>query len=99
MNKVLVKFSRDWADEFDVEGFAIFTKKEWEDAVEKFESEKYHVSYFFGTNEGWEDEIDSDWLDNYNVTEITDEEYTIIENLFGVEYGVFPNLLDLICYE
>lgn len=88
---LLVIFSADWADEFDVNGFAITTKEIWEDSVEKFKSAELYTSHYFGTNEGWEsDEFDDYWLDNYTVKEITAEERETIINLFDHEFGEFP---------
>jgi len=95
----LVKFQKDWADEFYVYGFQVFTDEAW-DAFKSVIENAPGFSLYFGTNEAWEwgdyepqDVLSSD----IEVTEITDEEAAIIQKLFGTQsYGVFP---DKECFE
>lgn len=66
----LVKFSRDWADEFQAEGLAILTADQVEALIE--EVENGFREWDFGTNEGWEEgELD---MSDFTFTPITDEE-------------------------
>lgn len=85
MTKLLVEFSKDWADEFDCNGFKIYPNQAaWDRATAKLPE----LEYFFGTNEGWDEgEIDED---DFKVTEITDEEAAVIEKRLGTTYGIFP---------
>lgn len=100
MSKVLIQFVADWADEFNVYGFAIMDKNEWDEHVSAFKEKSVVNGFWFGTNEGWEsEEIDSDkesWLRNYKAKEINDNELSVIKTFFGDSYGNFPYLLDLV---
>lgn len=103
MDYVLVKFCADWADEMDVEGFAVFEKNDWESQVEKFKNAESYNGFWFGTNEGFErDEIGKHWLGHYEVKDLTDVEYESLKNLFSSQYrssisfGKFAYLIDLI---
>lgn len=90
----LVKFSKDWADEFTVYGFSIFKKEEWDALYLQLVENKNNAagSMYFGTNEGWDDETIGDFLNDIEVKAITNEEKKIINKLFGKEeYGIFPN--------
>ncbi len=48
----LVEFNHNWADECDVHGLAIMDEKLY-NTILKFAK---NATYYFGTNEGWEDE-------------------------------------------
>ena len=99
MTHVLVKFNKDWADEFDVDGFAVMSNNAWLELAPKIAAQK---SFYFGTNEGWDsDELceDETLLDSCIVTEISENEATMITKLFGLTkypwqsfayFGVFP---------
>lgn len=82
--KTLVIFSKDWADEFNVDAFQIFdldvkaTKK-------LLKAEVVGQSKYFGTNEGWEEgEIE---MDDFTLKEISDEEAEVITKLLGTSFG------------
>lgn len=82
---VLVKFSKDWADEFDVYGFCVYASKEiWEET----KGDLSELEYSFGTNEGWE-EGDFDDSD-FTVTEISEDEAKVLTKLFGSKWGNYP---------
>lgn len=76
MTYILAKFSLGWADETHEEGFAIFTPEEWEIQKEKLSEPR---TFYFGTNEGWEDEV---FLDSIRTIEITQEDYDVLKRLF-----------------
>lgn len=101
----LVTFNCSWADEFNAEGFAVFTDEDWVKAEEYLSQPR---EWYFGTNEGWEDEV---FLDSCNVQDITEEEAATLCKLFpdlvrkthsfeyqgktrtyttGGDYGIFP---------
>src|SRR4051812_49402234 len=63
----LVKFNRDWADEFYVSGFKVVDPEEVEEIQAHFSVER---TCYFGTNEGWESET---LLDAFEFIEISDE--------------------------
>lgn len=93
MERVLVKFEANWADEMDVQGFSVMTKERWKEACKTFKQikNKNGICYYFGSNEGWEDgEIDDSWLENYTVVKITEEQERVLEDLDLLEFGTFP---------
>lgn len=85
MAAVVIKFSRDWADEFDAECFAVYentTVQEQSDRIQKRLASG--GAFYFGTNEGFEDGDLS--IDDYIFTEITDEEYKVFAKVFSRSY-------------
>lgn len=82
---VLVKFNKDWADEFDVSGFKIYNSEaDWLKEAGNLDEH----SFMFGTNEGW-DEGEIDDID-FSVTEISNEDAAVIRNTLGNTFGIFP---------
>lgn len=103
--KVLVKFEKDWADEFDVRGFAVFDKAKWEADLAAFKACKTCNGCWFGTNEGWESgEVMEDkegWIDSWDVKEITEAEANALAVMFGsprvnFAFGTFKGPRELI---
>ena len=81
---ILVKFSKDWADEFTVYGFKFFENQE---AVDLYMS-NLPKSYSFGSNQGWEDsEFDSYDFEVIPMFKSTAETFI---SYFGKEWGIFP---------
>jgi len=109
MSKVLVKFEKDWADEFSIYGFAVYEKSDWESAIEKFKNATSFSCFYFGTNEGWDnDQIEEEkdqWLNAYEIEDISEEEFKVLSKLFGspfnesVSFGTFCSPLELISEE
>lgn len=82
---VLVKFEKDWADEFDVHGYKIYNSlADWH----KEAGDLSEHSFMFGTNEGWE-EGDFDASD-FTVTEISNEVAQALRVTLGNSWGHFP---------
>ena len=96
--KLLVKYDSNWADEMDIDGFKVLTDKQWEkyqrDFKKHFKEEWY--TYYVGTNEEIEYGDFEEFRNDFNVSEITDEEAAVLEKLFGnlskYSYGFFPDL-------
>ncbi len=94
----LVIFDRDWADEFSPFGFAVMTEAELEEFKKYYSEER---TWYFGTNEGFEDEI---LFNNYaiKVQDITQEEADTLIRLFNLktsswsyaDAGLFPGKPD-----
>jgi len=115
MNKLLVVFKDNYADEFDVEGFAVVDQLEWARYIEhllKDYGKTDTITWYLGSNEEiyWESSmvqvrVDTQkgagilehqsaltqLLNSYEVQEITDEQYNMFKELFGVNaFGMFP---------
>lgn len=87
----LVTFQRDWADEFDVYGFALYTQQQVDLLMEWASTAR---TDWFGTNEGWEDTV---LLDAFTFKEINADEHAVLDTLFptarsanGARFGHIP---------
>lgn len=95
----LVNFNKDWADEFSVHGFRIFSREKWENLLKKLKENKnkHAGSWYFGTNEGWDGENIGYFLQDIEVVSITEEEKDTIERVFGEnEFGHFPDFEEML---
>jgi hypothetical protein len=95
-NYILIKFNCDYADEFDVYGFEISTRKKHNEYVDKLAGypKMINAELYFGTNEVLEFDTVSDYMHCIDIKDITKEEYDSIERLFGRYFGIFPDLLE-----
>lgn len=97
MTHKLVTFKKDYADEFYVYGFKIFSPQEFEEWLKEYKQHGKHLFVFsFGTNEEWYEE-DKSWNDvlrnDMTITDLTPEQYDMINKLFATkngEWGTFP---------
>lgn len=100
---ILVKFDDNWADEMDVSGFRLYDNIDaWKKTIDEFKEEheitdEDETNYFevnFGTNEFIEYESLDEFLNNFEVLEISDEDAAVIETVFpeasSYGYGQFP---------
>lgn len=86
----LVKFSRDWADEFQAEGFIILSAED----VEKLDTlvSEGNFEWYFGTNEGFEaGDIE---MTDFEITDISEEEALFLERLFPDARRGFGQIFD-----
>lgn len=84
MSKFILKFEKDWADEFQCEQFAIYPTKG--DALRVVqEIVESNEDQYFGTNEGWESgEIDDV---DFSVINVDDDFAEKLLNIFGNRFG------------
>lgn len=66
----LVVYKDNYADEFDLEGFKIFTQEEWDAYVKGLQKLEYPTMTYFGTNEYVEYESFEDLIRRYKVIPI-----------------------------
>jgi hypothetical protein len=79
--RYLVEFNENWADEFNVHGLAIMTKDQYDLMLKHAGS----VSYYFGTNEGWDDE---DFTNSFTIRSADEDAICAIETMLNFyEYG------------
>lgn len=86
----LIKFKKDWADEFDVHGIRVLSNEQWNKLKEAIENVKYPLEIYFGTNEDFVFTNSQDTLRELNVTEIEDCEADIFKQHFGNKFGWDP---------
>ena len=91
---VLVTSSGDWGDEFDLEGFGIFIKEEWELIKEGIPDKPFEA--YFGSNEFVTFEDKKDYLSHVKEKPITLEQAKGLCNLLdayfngkSATYGLF----------
>lgn len=84
---MLVKGSVDWADEFNCEFFGVFSNDAWEKrkkTVEvSFEENEGEREIGFGTNEDLRVDSYDNWINQLEVTPITEEEAKVLHKLFN----------------
>ena len=86
MKHYLIKCSKDWADECDVHFLETFDENIYNRyMICKDVLKNWYGSYYFGTNEGWDD--DFDFLD-FTPIELSDEEYRVFKK-FNIRGEVF----------
>ena len=86
MGYILVTLEKDYADEFTVFGFKIFTKRQWKSELKKFESITYPCEFYFGTNEMLEFDSFEDVQREFLVQDISKDEYEVFKKYFASEY-------------
>lgn len=89
---LLVKFSDNWADEIDLEGFRVVTREAYDAYVTK-RLKQYPNGFcrYFGTNEENEYASFQDYLDQtVTCEEITEEEAKVLEKFFPDGSGFKP---------
>lgn len=94
-----VTFESDWADEFTVYGFRIFTNEEWETYKKELHEHSGSLSFYFGTNEGWDEETADHFLSNMTATDISEDDVAKLVEIFNLkkawkdylEWGTFPD--------
>ncbi len=83
MGKLFVKFEGNWADEMDIEGYTIMSEEEWEYKQLEGKNIQFPVELGIGTNEQMIYESLEDYLENFKVQKISDEEIKTLKKFFG----------------
>ncbi len=94
MNKLLVKYEGNWADEIYVKGFRIFTQEEWDKFINAM-PEKSTFGFSVGSNQSIDYDGRQDFLRDVEVKEISDEDAEAVIRALGLseyfpQYGKFP---------
>lgn len=83
---ILIKFEKDWADEFDVYGIRVISNERWKHLQEAIKRIEYPQSFCFGTNEELIFETPQETLRELKITEISEDEESIFKKHFGLDY-------------
>jgi hypothetical protein len=97
-NKLLIKFSDNWADEMDVNGWVILDSQKWVKIKEKVEAYNDYFSIGFGSNQENEYENGEDFLEAINIRLLSENEFIVLTSCFGSRYGntsFYDQILDL----
>ena len=92
---LLIKFSCNYADEFDVEGFTVWKQSEWTEHFNHLKNnpQDFPVEYPFGSNEEITFQSAQDLLSCCKITEISETEYNTFKKLFhNGSYGSLPTI-------
>lgn len=96
---LLVKFNANWADEFDVNGFALMEQAQYDLLVRYYSHPR--ASFNFGTNEGFENENGDTIARGFSAEEVSDETVYVLRQAFpelnrsyDPTYGTFPDMSD-----
>lgn len=93
MSKILVKYSDDYADEFEIKGFAIMTEEEFKKGID-FAKEEFEevgsLNFVFGSNEYIDYEDFEKFKNCFNCEKISEDNFTVLKQFFGIQYGIFP---------
>jgi len=88
----LVRFTEDYADEFDVSGMKVYTEEEFKvftdglKLIEKREDDR-EIEIYFGTNEYLYFYTKYDFLGIFKAEEISEQEYKTLVRLGLKEFG------------
>lgn len=90
----VVHYSDNWADEMDIEGFRIMSGSELNDYIKfaklVFKEDGYY-DYHIGTNQEITYENFGIFASNFEIHEISDEEYKVLDKLELGYCGMFPD--------
>jgi len=97
--KYVIKYSDNWADEMDVCGWGLFSEEEKDNflkVIDNYFEDACEYFLYVGTNQEIEYENKEDFMNSFEIVEISDEEGKTIKKIFGHSYGFSP--LDAIMY-
>lgn len=88
---LLIKFEDNWADEMDIYGFKIMTKKQWEYKKYEIRNSPFPQEVCFGTNEYNVYETPKEFLSRFKEKDITESQHQVFKEFFrSDDYGRFP---------
>ncbi len=85
----LIKWSGNWADEFDTYGFIVCTQDQWDKLESLINKIDGLVEIYFGTNEHWTFESPEELMSDIEVTEISSLDIAILQKNLGKGYGEY----------
>jgi hypothetical protein len=99
----LIKLSSCWADEFDVDGFAVYSNDKYYKWLKLVDMVEFPAEWYFGTNEALEWETKEDFMCDVHVEDICDDDARAIIDNFGTEYGLivcgYDELAEKVCQD
>ena len=93
---ILAKFTMDWADEFYIKGMALLTQEEMDFIIDNSNNVK-EVTWYFGSNEGWENIPVCDFISNIEFSEISAVAEKELLSFWGSRsFGHFPEIEEML---
>lgn len=93
MNRYLLTYSDNWADEMDIDGHVVLTEREYREFKKSLE-QCDGFCFCIGTNEDIDYDDGSDAEDVISVQKITEEEYKVLENLGLLSAGFAEDFIE-----
>lgn len=92
---LLLTFKKDWADEFDCEGFAFISEEQWEYKKKEAEECEFPREVYFGTNECFKFKSAKNFINSFKLKSIFDEDVNKLKKLFDMNqhenlFGICP---------
>ena len=84
MSKVLIKWSDNWADEMDIEGFVVENKEKANEWLHNMKSITKHFDICIGTNEEINYDNGEKFAETIIIRDITKEDEKSLIKLFGL---------------
>ena len=81
--KRLIKWQKDWADEFDMIGFVIMEEDSFASLIDSINTAAYPYEASFGSNEAYTFENPQDVMSGMKIKTVTDEDAEALERIFG----------------
>ncbi len=91
--KVIVEYNGDYADEFNVNGFAVLDSSEYTGLMlfmERYFAKGNTFEFCFGTNECIEYQNFKRFINDFESTLISDEDYAVLTKLGLTYHGKTP---------
>ncbi len=95
---LMLKYCADYADEFSVQGFAIITKEQYDKNLKELHNyfDKYdELAWYFGTNEATVNYDPESVIYDYEIIEITEEDYLVYKKHNLLTYGHYGPLVNM----
>lgn len=95
---LIVKFDGNYADEFDVSAYKIFTEEQWQKFQNYLKDVHETIEVYFGTNENLEYDNGKSFLSDCSVHQsgFTDDEIFVLKtfDLNLDQFGIFENVIE-----
>lgn len=88
--KLLIEWETNWADEMDIQGFCLIETesiKKIKNQIKEHPYNKHNMEICIGTNEEIYYDHVSEFISDLKFTHLTDNEYEVINKLFGERWG------------
>lgn len=90
-----VHFDDNYADEFDISGFRVFTDPEYMAWMNDLQKKQFPIECYFGTNESIEYKNLEAYKNRLTLESISKDEYNILKKLFPcLNHGAYGHFID-----
>lgn len=90
-NYIFLSFSKNYADEFDTNGFRIVSFKRWDEYRKALRGHEDSFELYFGSNQYLEFNSGQDLLNKVKAVPISNSEKLTFEKTTGLSFGWFPD--------